>query len=256
METIMITKIKTVVRFYSEEKAWEHPVQDGNEFAIAYQLDGCARHRYAGGDFVMQKDTIMVFGSRDWYTVEVDTPGTCIAIHFMTEDPLPFPLLHIHGDTALPFKSDFQRLYTNYNRRDISSWCDTMSGLYGVLAKVQRMQEKNYVQRQKYKNIQAAKEYLHIHFQESDLGVSKAAEIAGISVRRFGELFATLYGATPGRYITALRMQTAREMLLTHSYSVTETARAVGYRDVGYFCRAFTQETGVSPGQYAKSAKL
>lgn len=254
MEPIVITKIQTVMQFQSQEKQWIHPARNGNGYAIAYQLGGYYQHQCATGPFVMEKDSIMFYGDRDWYAVQAQSYGSCLAIHFCTAEPIPLSLMHIHGEAALPYKSDFQRIVSTYVRRDSASWYETMAGLYGLLGKLLRSQEQetSYVQRQKYANVARAKDYIHEHFGEPELCVEQTAEMAGLSVRRFGELFSHLYGMTPGRYITHIRLQAAEEMLLTHSYSVTEIAHAVGYRDIGYFCRVFTRSHGVSPGQYAK----
>lgn len=254
MEPIVITKLQTVMQFQAREEEWIHSAHDGNGYAIAYQLDGCYHHQCATGSFVMDKDSIMFYGDRDWYAVQAEKSGPCLAIHFCTAEPIPLSLMHIHGEAAIPYKSDFQRIVSTYIRRDPVSWYETMAGLYGLLGKLLHSQEReiSYGKRQKYENIALARDYIHEHFGEPDLCVEQTAERAGLSVRRFGELFSQLYGMTPGRYITHIRLQAAEEMLCTHSYSVTEIAHAVGYRDIGYFCRVFTRIYEMSPGQYAK----
>lgn len=66
----------------------------------------------------------------------------------------------------------------------------------------------------------------------------------------FRDLFARETGYTPNQYLTAKRMDYARELIISKSstgYSFKEIALLCGYNDAYYFSRLFRQYTGFSP---------
>lgn len=58
--------------------------------------------------------------------------------------------------------------------------------------------------------------------------------------------------ATPSQYLTFLRMQRAKQLLLNYSYSVTEISEMCGYQNPYYFTNAFRKYTGKSPTDFRK----
>ena len=61
-------------------------------------------------------------------------------------------------------------------------------------------------------------------------------------------------GKTPLQYLIDVRMQLAKELLLTGSLSVLEIAERCGYPNAYYFTNAFHGYTGKSPTAFRKSA--
>lgn len=66
-------------------------------------------------------------------------------------------------------------------------------------------------------------------------------------------LFAKHYDTTLTRYITALRMEQAKEEITQSNRPFKEIAIDCGYHDYYYFCRIFKDYFGVSPSQYVPS---
>ena len=53
-------------------------------------------------------------------------------------------------------------------------------------------------------------------------------------------------------YLTAKRLECAKELLLTTSYSVKEVAAMAGFASENYFSRTFKLYEGVSPSAFRK----
>lgn len=60
-------------------------------------------------------------------------------------------------------------------------------------------------------------------------------------------------GLSFSEYITARRMQKAKELLKDDSRSIEEIANTVGYHDYFYFTKVFKKTQGISPSKYRKS---
>lgn len=94
--------------------------------------------------------------------------------------------------------------------------------------------------------VQAA-EFMRENLAEH-LTTAVVAAHVGYSEFHFIRLFASAFGSSPGPYLTALRFQRAKEMLLTSDHRVNDICHAVGFSSLGTFTRRFTLEVGVSPG--------
>ena len=87
---------------------------------------------------------------------------------------------------------------------------------------------------------------MHSHLQEL-LTLEDLASVACLSPFHFTRVFHRLIGIPPGEFLSALRFQAARRLLLTTSLKVTDICFEVGYSSTGSFSRCFTQRVGLSP---------
>lgn len=90
--------------------------------------------------------------------------------------------------------------------------------------------------------------------REPSLG--ELAQAINLSSSRMCHLFKTETGVSPKQYIKMVRIQRAKELLLTSFLSVKEIARMVGARDESHFVRDFKKECGFTPTQYRASQSL
>jgi len=81
------------------------------------------------------------------------------------------------------------------------------------------------------------------------LSLEEMAEIAYLSPYHFARTFKRATGVSPGEFGSAVRLQRAKELLLTTDLSASEVCFEVGYRSFGTFSTRFTQLVGVSPGR-------
>ncbi len=81
------------------------------------------------------------------------------------------------------------------------------------------------------------------------LPLQAMAEIAGLSPFHFARVFRRLTGIPPGQFLSVLRLERAKELLLTTDLSVTDICFEVGYDSLGTFTTRFTQLVGLPPGR-------
>ena len=87
-----------------------------------------------------------------------------------------------------------------------------------------------------------------------DLSVERICHDIHVSKTGLYRLFAEHMGCGVNQYITARRMETARQLLLHTDLPVSEICTHVGIANYGYFCRLFKKRNGISPLQYRKQA--
>jgi AraC-like DNA-binding protein len=84
------------------------------------------------------------------------------------------------------------------------------------------------------------------------LTLNQQAEIAGFSPFHFARLFRDVIGIPPGEYLTALRFERSKYLLLNTDASVTDICYEIGYESLGTFSSRFRQLVGVSPQQFRR----
>jgi AraC-like DNA-binding protein len=82
---------------------------------------------------------------------------------------------------------------------------------------------------------------------EAAIDLHELAESMGFSYAWFRRQFVRHTGFGPHHYQAQLRMSRARQLLRSSDLSVKQVARAVGFEDDHYFCRAFRKATGLTP---------
>ncbi|SEM79833.1 helix-turn-helix domain-containing protein [Paenibacillus sp. OK076] len=86
----------------------------------------------------------------------------------------------------------------------------------------------------------------------NEIKLEKLAELAGMHPSYYSQLFKSRMQKNPIEYITHLRMNRAKEWLMTSDLRIRDVARQVGYRDEFYFSRRFRNHAGYAPTSYAK----
>ena len=89
----------------------------------------------------------------------------------------------------------------------------------------------------------------------ADWRVEIMAREAGYSRTHFSRIFRQYAGETPKRYLIAMRIQRAAELLRETTLQVQEIADQLGYQDVYFFSRQFKREMGASPTGYRKQTE-
>ncbi len=94
--------------------------------------------------------------------------------------------------------------------------------------------------------VECALQAMHTHLYEVQT-LEDLASIACLSPSHFTRVFHRLIGIPPVEFLSALRFQAARRLLLTTTLSVTDICFEVGYTSTGSFTSRFTQRVGLSP---------
>jgi AraC-like DNA-binding protein len=85
-------------------------------------------------------------------------------------------------------------------------------------------------------------------------GVEELSERLGVSKSHLVRSFHAAMGVSPGKYLTGIRLEAARRLLLHREYSLDVIASLCGFSGANYLCRVFKKELGVSPAAWRAAA--
>ena len=98
---------------------------------------------------------------------------------------------------------------------------------------------------------QLMRERVHHTLHAEDIATS-----LGVGYSWFRQAFKRITGISPAQYIARLLISRAKEMLISESYTITETAYLLGFESVGQFSTAFRKIEGTTPRQFREENKL
>jgi len=96
--------------------------------------------------------------------------------------------------------------------------------------------------------------YMENHYAEP-LQLEELAESVYLAPNYLRNLFKQATGRSPLEYLTRLRMDKAKEMLLMAQDSIGEIAEKVGYPDIHHFSKLFKKMEGLSPRHYRETLR-
>lgn len=99
--------------------------------------------------------------------------------------------------------------------------------------------------------VRKAVQFIHENFAE-DISVQNAADQLGFNAEYLNKLFKREVGQGFSRYLTAYRMEQAKNLLESGDYRVGEVAEMVGYKSSQYFSMTFRQIMGVPPSAFGR----
>lgn len=106
-----------------------------------------------------------------------------------------------------------------------------------------------------HREIETVKEYIYANY-DKELSVDMLAEQVFMAPSYLSHIFKKETGQNLSKFIKALRMEKAKEMLLASHKKIVNISYDVGYPNVSYFCQSFREYFGVSPQKYRNQGEI
>ncbi|MFI3172626.1 MAG: response regulator [Eubacteriales bacterium] len=97
--------------------------------------------------------------------------------------------------------------------------------------------------------VQQAKEYIQIHYKK-DISLEGISREMDMSPYYFSKLFKEVTGENFIEYVTSIRINKAKELLLEGKVTMKEICLEIGYSDPNYFSRIFKKSVGKTPTEF------
>lgn len=105
------------------------------------------------------------------------------------------------------------------------------------------------------KKLQRAKAFMEKNYTQA-ISLEDAAEHVGLSPYYLSKLFKEHFSVNFIDYLTQLRVEKAKALMLNPTNSLKEICYNVGYKDPNYFSRVFKKSTGLSPSEYRRQVQF
>ncbi|MFC4404067.1 helix-turn-helix domain-containing protein [Gracilibacillus xinjiangensis] len=96
--------------------------------------------------------------------------------------------------------------------------------------------------------------YIQTHLYD-EISLNKLADYVGYSPFHFSRIFKEQTGLPPQYFISSLRLQRAKDLLLKTELPIRDIGLEIGQQSLGTFTTKFTQKVGVTPARFRKSVQ-
>lgn len=137
-----------------------------------------------------------------------------------------------------------------YAARDIGYEMVIKSCIYRVVTAMLRHYKRHSLPiGTDFNMLRPALEYIEEKFAER-LSITEISRVAKMSPSHFSRSFKKMTGLTFTDFLTATRINMAKQMLVAGQHTITEIAEKTGFCNVHYFGKVFKESTGASPMQF------
>lgn len=226
-------------------------------YILGAALDGCAEYTVDGQIYRIKKGDLIML-----------RPGTVRAARSLADDPWHFISigcrlqfsdseasaalneLPVHfQEVPKVFFRKCEELVHIWNGHSRYNMLKVKGLIYGLYYDLLRHWESQHFQPSQYSRITKAQEYIQQNYSRQ-LHQKELAEICGYSESRFRQLFHDITGMNCSQYIISVKIEVAKNLLLSGTANVSEAANLTGFSDIYYFSRLFKRITGYPPSHY------
>ncbi|WP_313717401.1 helix-turn-helix domain-containing protein, partial [Kaistella carnis] len=118
-----------------------------------------------------------------------------------------------------------------------------------------KTEDRTILRIQELKRVEEGGNYIRENIN-GDLSVKNISRITGLNPNKLQTGFKYLYSTTLNEYVTNIRLEQAKILLLNKEYNVNAVVAAVGLESSSYFSKIFKKKYGVSPKQYKNMQHL
>lgn len=219
-------------------------------------LSGEANYTFAEKSFSVGKGDLLYLPKGGCYTITITRhPYTFIWADFLFDNPDgEIPEADVFHPGSHSPEHTFHKLLNLWRMGDFSDKLRCHGLLYEIYAAAVKTAALKELSTEHTDRLAEVVQYIHKHYTDPDLSVEQLAVLFGSSEVHFRRTFAKLYHTSPLKYITALRLGKARELLLSTDLAVGEICTRCGYTSLYYFDRVFKREFGMQPLQLRKQS--
>lgn len=106
-------------------------------------------------------------------------------------------------------------------------------------------------QQQEQRAITGLTAYLQEHLAE-DISLNVLSDEFHLNPQYISQLFKNEIGVNFHTYLTSIRMERAKKLLLSTALAISDVAEQSGYGDYRVFTKVFKKSEGITPSQYRR----
>lgn len=222
---------------------------------LLYTVEGSGYAKLKGKKYILTKDNFLYLPPhtpqnyspvKDWVTIYITYVSNIDNNYFTFNNNIYFPAeINSHIEIAKKIIRE---------NKSINFCLKTSHLIYQLLLKI-----KNELDIPNYKNnkylIEETHKYILNHFTE-DIELADLADICGFVPEYFCKIFKLTYNISPFKYIMKLRMQAAKQKLVSTDANINVIASSVGFKSTSHFIDLFKKQENMTPSQFRKENKI
>lgn len=245
------------------DKEWHSTLHNHHFTELFYIKNGNGSFIFEEDILQVRKGDFVVINPNIEHTEKSSAEGSLeyIALSFeglsfaLPEDNRFLPGIHLHTDKNKQFANLMDNILVEMKNKgeNFEIICQNLLELLILLI----LREGRYHlaqtdNKQINSNVYTVKRYID-QFYKKNINLDKLAEVSHMSKYYMAHSFKAAIGLSPIEYLTTIRVNEAKILLESTSYSIAEISDFTGFSSQSYFSQSFKSTLGVTPSQYRKS---
>jgi len=246
--------------FLQVDNGWKSEEHAHDFCEIIYVVSGSGFTTIDGKEYCIKSNDIVIYNrkvlheevscSADFHVVFFAVDN--LKIPTMSEgcliDPQTSPIISVGEDDSI-LKILFETLLNEINKKDTGYKAIATYIASSIVFYIMRIKNMSTVNNEVLEELKKTRDYISENYM-NEINLEKLAESACLSKFYYLHLFKEFFSVSPIKYQTTVRLQKAKELLLSTGLSISEISEKVGYDDYTVFLRAFKNKEEMSPKQY------
>ena len=250
LTNIVITDIISVSTLYTPEGISKRR-ENRDKWAIIVKYEGETVYTIEGKKHLSNSTHVNILPKGCSYDWKCTKAGHYIAIEFNSPSESR-ELLTFSVSSSEKLIKQIKKLELEKTLKGDYSRLECIKGIYDIILTLLNSAPPKYTTTTKHKKIAPALDYIAQNYNQK-LENDKLAALCGISTVYFRKLFTEVMKKTPTEYIQSLKIEKAKEMLISDYGSIGDIAGELGYLNIYDFSRTFKRIVGVSPKNFRVS---
>lgn len=259
----------TNVKMYNENSVFsvierisedDYPLHWHNNFEIELITGGNGFQILNGKKYKLKKGAFYILNHTDFHEVHPNGTIQLINVRFdetvLNHDIMREFLIHSHNSLFYADAEEYKQLCLLFkmllneykNKNEYSE--NVIPNLLECILVFAARKFKHTPQKtaQNRSTVQQALLYLHSRFRENP-SLEDTAHMLSVNPNYLSSLFHKETGTTYKKYITDMRINYAKKLVVSTSLPITEICYACGFSSLSHFLRVFKAHFGSAPGQ-------
>jgi AraC-like DNA-binding protein len=166
-------------------------------------------------------------------------------------------LVTLHDYEKLHIEALFMRIFSEFLQKQVHYEAQILLTLSELLLYIARIfpshasQNPIHSHSLKHVKVNEISDFIASHYRSS-LSLNVLAEHFYLNKSYLSRIFKEISGFNVNEYINIIKIQRAKDLLITTQDSISEIAQHLGYTSLTYFERMFKQYTDITPLRYRK----
>ncbi|MGY4691383.1 AraC family transcriptional regulator [Salibacterium sp. K-3] len=232
---------------------------------ILYVLDGTGRCTLNQTDHALESDNVVLIAPYTKHSILSSSKMTVLVLEFnesFLSDEVRTELLPLVFESSSVLKMSLfdsselrqllRKMLYEQSHGDNLRMLAMKIFLAELLFVMKRSYHSNQVADTNMLRVEWLRNYINTHYYEIT-GSEDLSKKMGMSTRYVHSIFKEHYEKTPMQYLTEVRLELVKDMLLETDNDIASICFEVGFESVSTFYRVFKKYVGVPPNQYRTS---
>ncbi len=214
--------------------------------AISFSLGGKIVYTHNGKDYVSDYNHALFHPMNSTYKWHCPQGGEFYVLNFI---PLECYTEFTSFNLAEP--SEFHKLCADLKNAFIHNApiSAKMSILYSIISRLSHQKNTDNA-------LNSAIRMIENEYKSPAFSIKKLSQSCNMSESYFRRKFTESYGVSPKKYLCDIRIAMAKRLLREGLKNVSEISEQCGFTSIYHFSRAFKQNVGDTPKEFAKKQSL